>query len=183
MQSQVVRAGPTRSRRRSRCRLEDGACVGVVGGGPARSCCRSCACRMAAGVGLRLSVDVFEHRDFSLRGPRGCNMCGGIVSESLVEDLAAEGISLPPAVIQRGIDSYVLHTDVGEIRINTPMSEKRIAAVHRGLGPLGSESSPYASFDAFLLDEAERRGARVVRRRVERVAREDGYPLLDAGDG
>ncbi len=183
MQSQVVRAGPTRSRRRSRCKLEDGARIGVVGGGPAGSFFSIFALDMAARVGLRLSVDVFEHRDFSLRGPRGCNMCGGIVSESLVEDLAAEGISLPPAVIQRGIDSYVLHTDVGEVRIGTPMSEKRIAAVHRGLGPLSSEGSPYASFDAFLLGEAERRGANVVRRRIERVNREDGLPALDAGDG
>ncbi|MGE5275562.1 MAG: NAD(P)/FAD-dependent oxidoreductase [Acidobacteriota bacterium] len=155
----------------------------MVGGGPAGSFFSIFALEMAARVGLRLSVDVYEHRDFALRGPRGCNMCGGVVSESLIEDLAAEGISLPSAVIQRGIDSYVLHTDEGEVRIETPMKEKRIAAVHRGLGPLGSEGSPYASFDAFLLEEAQRRGARIVRRRIERVAREDGFPLLDAGEG
>ena len=49
--------------------------------------------------------------------------------------LAAEGINLPPTVVQRGIDSYVLHMDVGSARIETPMLEKRIAATYRGAGP------------------------------------------------
>ena len=48
--------------------------------------------RMAESVGLELTVDLYEPRFFTHRGPAGCNHCGGIISESLVQMLAAEGI-------------------------------------------------------------------------------------------
>jgi len=183
MPGRVVKAGRTVSRRRSRLRLEDGARVAVIGGGPAGSFFSIFALDMAARAGLDLAVDVYEPKDFRAQGPPGCNMCGGIVSESLVQHLAAEGIALPPSVIQRGIDSYVLHTDVGDVRIETPMLEKRIGAVHRGLGPRHPDGPRYESFDAFLLSLAEARGARVIRRRVEQVTLEDGHPVIPVGDG
>ena len=56
----------------------------------------------------------------------------GIVSESLVQLLATEGINIPTKVAQKGIESYVLHMDVGSVRIETPVHEKRIAAMYRG---------------------------------------------------
>jgi flavin-dependent dehydrogenase len=152
----------------------------VIGGGPAGSFFSIFVLDLAARAGLRFSVDIYEPKDFHLEGARGCNMCGGIVSESLVQDLAADGVALPPTVIQRGIDSYVLHTDVGDVRIGTPMDEKRIGAVHRGLGPRSAGGSRYESFDAFLLAQAESRGARVVRRRIARLARDGGLPVLEA---
>jgi flavin-dependent dehydrogenase len=179
----VVKAGRTTSRRKSRLRLEDGARIAVIGGGPAGSFFSIFALDMAARAGLSLAVDVYEAKDFRLQGPPGCNMCGGIVSESLVQHLAAEGIVLPPTVIQRGIDSYELHTDVGEVRIETPMREKRIGAVHRGPGPRSPEGPRYESFDAFLLAHAESRGARVIRRRIERVTRDGSYPVIAAENG
>ncbi len=182
MEGRVVRAGRTQSRRRSRRPLRDGARIGVIGGGPAGSFFSIFVLDLAGRAGLRVSVDLYEPKDFRLEGPRGCNKCGGIVSESLVQDLAAEGVALPPTVIQRGIDSYVLHTDVGEVCIGTPMREKRIGAVHRGLGPGRTGGSGYESFDAFLLGQAELRGARVVRRRIDRVIRDEGLPTLE-GDG
>lgn len=181
MDGQVVSAGRSQSRRRSRQPLEDGARVGVIGGGPAGSFFSIFALDLAGRAGLRLAVDIYEPKDFRSEGPRGCNMCGGIISESLVQDLAVEGITLPSSVVQRGIDSYVLHTDGGDVRIGTPRQEKRIGAVHRGAGPRGA-GARYESFDAFLLAQAESRGARVMRRRIQRVAREQGLPVL-VGDG
>lgn len=77
-------------------------------------------------------------------------MCGGIISESLVQTLATEGIKLPPSVIQRGIEGYTLHLDVGSLRIRTTLEEKRIGAVYRGAGPKGTKNSKWESFDAFL---------------------------------
>ena len=50
-------------------------------------------------------------------------MCGGIISESLVQNLAAEGINLPTTIVQRGINAYMLHTDVGSVRIDAPLNE------------------------------------------------------------
>src|SRR3990172_7082366 len=95
--------------------LRDGARVAVIGGGPAVSFFACFLLDMAARTGLDLSVDVFDPKDFSRPGPTSCNHCGGIVSESLVQALALEGINLPGDVVQRGIDSYVLHMDVGDV--------------------------------------------------------------------
>ena len=49
-------------------------------------------------------------------------MCGGIISETLVQTLATEGIELPPNVVQRGVDSYFLHMDVGSVKIEKSMT-------------------------------------------------------------
>lgn len=103
-------------------------------------------------------------------------MCGGIISESLVLNFAMEGINLPDSVVQRGIDSYVMHTEVGTCRIETPTHEKRIAAVHRGGGPRTARESKWASFDGHLLNLAQARGAKVHRERVTELAWNDGRP-------
>lgn len=164
--------------------LEDGDRVGVVGGGPAGSLFATFLLRMADTVGLAIDVDVYEARRFEHKGPAGCNHCGGIVSEFLVQLLSVEGVNLPPAVVQRGIDSYMLHMDVGSVRIETPTLERRIAAVYRGNGPRVSEDSGFHSFDRFLQDRAVGHGARIHRRLVSDLARRsDGRVRLRGPDG
>ena len=163
--------------------LRDGSRVAIIGGGPAGSFCAYFLLRFAARVELDLHVDVYEPRDFTKPGPAGCNMCGGIVSESLVQALAVEGIELPAAVVQRGIDSYVLHTDAQSVRIETPLHEKRIAAVHRGGGPRGVGESRWGGLDAYLLRLAEGLGARIVPVRVSDLAWEGGRPQVRSPNG
>ena len=163
--------------------LEDGSRVGVIGGGPAGSLFTYFLLVMAERIGISLNVDIYEPRDFNQCGPAGCNMCGGIVSESMVQLLSTEGINLPPSVVQRGIDSYVLHMDVGSVRIETPRREKRIAAVYRGGGPRGITKQSYESFDDYLLKLAEAKGATLVRDRVDGIERLNGRPLLRTRGG
>ena len=161
-----------------RLKLEDGSRVAVIGGGPAGSFFSYFLLQMAQRIGLKIQLDIYEWKDFASPGPKGCNMCGGIISETLVQNLAAEGIHLPASVVQRSLDSYFLHMDVGSVRIETPLREKRIAAVHRGGGPRGITQLRYDSFDGFLLGLAARQGARVVPSKVEAVAWENGRPQL-----
>lgn len=161
--------------------LEDGQRVAVVGGGPSGSFFAYFLLLFAERAGLDVGVDIYEPRDFSSIGPAGCNMCGGIISESLVQSLAMEGVDLPETVIQRGIDSYVMHTEAGVARIETPTHEKRIAAVHRGGGPRTARSSKWGSFDAHLLNLATAKGAKVCRARVKEVRWKEGKPELQAG--
>jgi len=163
--------------------LVDGSRIGVVGGGPAGSFFTFFLLTMAESIGLELAVDVYEPRFFCHRGPAGCNHCGGIVSESLVQMLAAEGINLPPTVVQQGIDSYVLHTDQGEVRIRAPRDEKRIAAVYRGNGPRESEPIDIVGFDRHLLDLATGSGVTVVRKLVRELSWRDRRPRVTSTDG
>ncbi len=153
----------------SNLKLEDNSKIAVIGGGPAGSFFSYFVLDMAGRLGLNLQVDIYEPKEFSRDGPAGCNMCGGIISESLVQILAAEGINLPSTVVQRGIDSYIMHTDAGSVRIDTPLHESRIAAVHRGQGPKGSINPQWESFDAYLLDKAIRQGAHHIKEKVEEV--------------
>lgn len=162
--------------------LQDGSRVAVIGAGPAGSLFSYFFLTMAETVALDVSVDMFEPRHFCHRGPAGCNHCGGVVSESLVQRLATEGIRLPDSVVQRGIESYTLHMDVGDVEIVTPLLEKRIAAIYRGNGPRESQPLDTQSFDGYLLDLAQQKGARVVHRLVTDVRRENDLMSVHCAD-
>ncbi len=163
--------------------LDDGSQVAVIGSGPAGSFFSYYLLEMAERLGVDIRVDIFESRDFSRSAPIGCNMCGGIISESLVQNLASDGINLPPSVVQRGIDSYVLHMDVGSVRINTPVQEKRIAAVTRGSGPRDIKEMRWESFDGHLQALALKKGANLIRDRVASVSLANGYPSVKTRRG
>jgi flavin-dependent dehydrogenase len=163
--------------------LTDGSRVAVLGGGPAGTFTSYFLLDLAERMGLDIQVDIYEPKEFSKQGPGGCNMCGGIISESLVQNLATEGIILPSSVVQRGIESYTLHMDVGTTRIETPLQEKRIGAVHRGGGPRGEKKNRWDSFDGYLLDLAVKKGARKIPRRVDEVHFDDGHPRINGPDG
>lgn len=149
--------------------LVDGSRVAVIGGGPAGSLFSFFLLQTAERAGVRIEVDIYEPRDFSRPGAAGCNNCGGIISEWLVQALAMEGVALPPEVVQRGIESYTMHLDVGSVRFEPPTHEKRIAALHRGGGPKDAKAGQVGSFDAHLLAMAQQRGATWVRGRVDAV--------------
>ena len=163
--------------------LKDGSRVAVVGGGPAGSFFTFFLLKMAEAIDLDIEVDIYEPRSFSHCGPAGCNHCGGIVSESLVQILAAEGINLPPEVVQRGIESYVVHMDVGSVAIQSPSGQQRIAALYRGNGPREGGDGPWDSFDGYLQGIATERGAQIVRRLITDVQWRDDRPWLMGADG
>ncbi len=163
--------------------LEDGSRVAVIGGGPAGSFFSYFLLGLAERMGVDLKVDIYEPRDFTLPAPQGCNMCAGVVSETLVQNLAAEGIHLPASVIQRAVDSYVLHTDVGSQRIHAAFFEKRIGAISRGGGPRGVRETGFQGFDDYLLSLARDRGANVIRMRVTGLEKVDGYVQVRTPSG
>lgn len=164
-------------------KLHDGCRVCVVGGGPAGSFFSYFLLEMAETLGVDITLDLYEPRDFAQPGPAGCNMCGGIVSESLVQALATEGITLGPGVVQRTIDSYFLHMDVGDVGIATPRREKRIASVHRGGGPRGSQELKIGGLDGHLLRLAVQQGAHWIRKRVEGIRFVEGRPCIKPQNG
>ena len=162
--------------------LGNGSRVAVVGGGPAGSFFAYFLRKMADAIDLDVAVDIYEPRSFKYCGPAGCNHCGGIVSESLVQILATEGIVLPRAVVQRGVESYVVHMDVGDVSIESPVHERRIAALYRGNGPREGGGAALESFDGFLQGMAVERGARVLPKLITGVAWEAGLPQIRCAD-
>lgn len=163
--------------------LDDGSRVGVIGGGPAGSFFSIFLLDLADRMDMDIEVDIYEPRDYTVPGPVGCNMCGGIISESLVQNLAAEGINLPPTVVQRGIDSYMLHMDVGSVRIETPLHEKRIGAVYRGPGPRDLKEIKWGSFDGYLQNLAIEKGANVINQRVDEILWNGDLPQVKIRKG
>lgn len=162
--------------------LEDGSRIAVVGGGPAGSFFSYFLLKMADAVDLDIEVDIFEPRSFHRCGPAGCNHCGGVVSESLVQILAAEGIVLPRSVVQRGVESYEVHMDVGDVAIASPVQEQRIAALYRGNGPREGEDARLESFDGFLLGLAMDWGASIAPRLITGIDWTGGRPELQFAD-
>lgn len=154
-------------------KLENGSRVAVMGGGPAGSFFSYFLIDLAERIGVDLIVDIYEPRDFSLPAPKGCNMCAGVISETLVQNLATEGINLPSSVVQKPISSYILHTDLGTQRLDAAYQEKRIAAIFRGAGPSGIQGKKYRGFDDHLLSLAKNRGANIIPLRVTGVERID----------
>ncbi len=139
--------------------LDDGANIAVIGGGPTGSFFSYFALKMGKILGKELNITIFDPKDFTKTGPAGCNRCGGIISELLLQTLAVEGINLPDTVVRKGIDSYRLHTMHGSAFISTPSFEKTIATVFRGGGPKGAAGEGKESFDHFLLEQAVKEGA------------------------
>lgn len=167
----------------SRMPLEDGSRIAVIGAGPAGSMFSYFLSKMASTVALDVEIDLYEPRQFCMRGPAGCNHCGGIVSESLVQRLATEGIALPNDVVQRGIETYTLHMDVGQVEIETPLQERRIAAIFRGNGPRNSELSDTRSFDGYLQELARNKGANLIQKVVTGIQREGDRMRVSCADG
>lgn len=153
--------------------LEDGSRIAVIGGGPSGSFFTYFAFELAERYGLDINVDIFEAKDFTCDGPKGCNNCGGIVSESLIQMLSAEGIVLPPDVIRKGIETYTLHLEQGSTSIEAPVDEQRIASMFRGIGPKGCKPSDQRSFDDYLLELCESKGATIIHDRVSDMERTD----------
>jgi flavin-dependent dehydrogenase len=162
--------------------LDDGANIAVIGGGPTGSFFSIFALKMAKMIGKEITVTIFEPKDFTKDGPGGCNRCGGIISELLVQTLAVEGINLPDSVVRKGINSYRLHTNQGSVFIATPALEKTIATVYRGGGPRGTIGEDKASFDNFLLAQAIQEGAIHRTLRIDRIGFRDGKPVLFSKD-
>ena len=139
--------------------IDNGSRVGVIGGGPGGSFFSYFLLQFTQRVDINIQVDLYERRDFLLSGPAGCNMCAGVISESLIQALSIEGISLPSSVVQRGINSFVLHTDQESVTMYAPFQEMRIATVYRGGGPRGAEGSQWRSFDDYIMSLAVANGA------------------------
>jgi flavin-dependent dehydrogenase len=147
--------------------LKDGSKIAVIGGGPAGSFFAHFAQKWSAKKGLNLSVTIFDGKDFLQRGPKGCNLCAGVIAESLNQKMRDEGIFLPEKRIINRVEGYCLHADGGSLQLSSAENKKNtIATVFRGNGPRYSMFPEIISFDDFLLSWAQDKGAEVIAKPV-----------------
>ncbi|MGB2907363.1 MAG: hypothetical protein WBB73_09680 [Candidatus Aminicenantaceae bacterium] len=160
--------------------LQDGSRVAIIGGGPAGSFFAYFLQKYAQHRGIHPDVTIFDAKDFMLKGPKGCNLCAGVISETLSQRLRSEGIPLPEQRIVHRVDGYCLHLDHRRLFL-TGEGEKAdsIATVFRGNGPRYSKYSGTISFDDFLLTLAQDYGASVVLKPVRDIelAGDSGGPV------
>ena len=140
--------------------------MAVVGGGPAGSLFASQLLRLARERGVELDVSIFERKEFLHVGPRGCNLCAGVVCSELMGQLAQMGISVDTGHTQRVIDGYWLQTRAGEFRVPQVDTDTPIVTVYRGNGPSSADPHAEISFDDLLLKHALGLGAKLVPQRV-----------------
>jgi len=147
--------------------------IAIIGGGPAGALTALHLLRLAREKGRSIDVTVFDRKEFGVTGPRGCNMCAGVVSNSLIVRLERLGVSIPSSAVQRAVDGYCIHSGGQVVRLEKPVGS-RIYTAFRSGGPMGEEFGTARSFDHALLAAAVRGGARHIRRVVIGIERPAG---------
>ncbi|MFB0566910.1 MAG: NAD(P)/FAD-dependent oxidoreductase [Candidatus Aminicenantaceae bacterium] len=143
--------------------IKDGSNIAVIGGGPAGSFFAHFAQKWSLEKEIDTSISIFDGKDFLQSGPTGCNLCAGVIAESLNQKLKDEGIFLPDKRIVNRIEGYCLHVDNEQLLLTCTENDKNaIATVFRGNGPRYFTYPENISFDDFLLSWAQDRGAKVI---------------------
>ena len=166
-------------------RLDEGATVAIIGGGPAGSFTAIHLLHQARERGLRIRVVIFEYR----RRPAaaadgaggseyaGCPRCAGGISPRLNDALLQLGLPVPADVIQAKISAITVQGYWKNIVLPVP-GDRTMLTVYRGALPFGQHEH-HQCFDSWLLDAARDLGAELKAARVQRVFYDaGGRPVL-----
>lgn len=148
--------------------LQTGQRVAVVGGGPAGTSCAITLRRQGRALGRDIDVVLFEARNFD----EDSNVCVAVLSPPFGHLLAGLGLSLPPSLVQREIDKYVLHTDGESLDLPNPVNASEPTLAVRRI-----------DLDQYLLTEAREAGVRVRQQAVMEFRFEEGAARLRANGG
>ena len=168
--------------------LKNGSKIAIIGGGPGGSFFAHFASAYAKEAGLDVSVKIYDRKSFCQRGPRGCNMCAGVISENLFNSMEEEGISIANFCVQRKIEGYCFQTQDESVVLHHPVvgHKPKIVTVFRGNGPLQSEHEGNISFDDYLLNHVKKQGVEITFEIVKdfKLPDRDGDPVkVISGDG
>jgi flavin-dependent dehydrogenase len=150
-------------------KLRNGDRIAVIGAGPAGTFFAYLARDAARRRGEDISVTIFDGKDFEQPGPPGCNMCAGVISETLSEKLHHIGLSPPANRVQVAIEKYNLSTPYHDISLYKRRRRFPIYTVYRGNGPRGLLPAENVSFDDHLLDECRKKGVAVMPQMVRDI--------------
>ena len=149
--------------------IRSGSKIAIIGAGPAGSFFAHFAHRYAADKDIKIDIVLFDGKDFTTYGPKGCNLCAGVISETLLDRLISCGIALPKEKVQRRITGYNIIGKAGEIHLTNPKGGGRITTVYRGNGPRRSSLEENVSFDDYLLENVRKKGIRIINSPVREI--------------
>jgi NADH dehydrogenase FAD-containing subunit len=162
-------------------KIETGSRVAIVGGGPAGVFFALYLQRYGNRENIHPDITIYQQKDFNECGSKGCKGCAGIISSSLISNLAELGLIIPKEVIQNRITEYTMHSPYTSISITNPEKDKEIVSVYRGSGPRQSHGNKPVSFDGWLLEQARSHGINVVHQSVSHIEL-GSRPGLEAGN-
>ena len=144
--------------------LKNGSKIAIIGGGPGGSFFAYFASKYAKEAGIDVSIKIYDRKSFCQSGPRGCNMCAGVISENLFNNLEAEGIHIADFCVQRKIEGYCFQTQDESVLLHHPVPGHipKIVTVFRGNGPLQSVHEGNISFDDYLLNHMKEQGVEII---------------------
>jgi flavin-dependent dehydrogenase len=149
--------------------LKDNGKVGIIGAGPAGTLFALHLLRMGSEKGLSFDITIFDTKLFTDTGARGCNMCAGAISNTLIQKLKDMGIAMSKEVLRDKVTGYAMHLKGETVSIDVDPSVS-IYTVFRAAGPLSSVSAEkIRGFDQELLECAIGKGVRFVHQRVRKV--------------
>jgi flavin-dependent dehydrogenase len=139
--------------------------VAVVGGGPAGSFFAIYLLREAMRLNRHIDVVIVEKRNLTDQGVdtfqcKGCNFCAGIISPRMNEVLEQLGLVVPDEIIEQRLEYIWIQGQWKNFRLRVPTNMK-MCSVFRGSLP-GRRGDNSSGFDAFLLGEAVKEGARLL---------------------
>jgi len=161
--------------------LKNGSKIAIIGGGPGGSFFAHFASRYAKEAGIDVSIKIYDKKSFCQKGPRGCNMCAGVISENLFNSLEEEEINIADFCVQRKIEGYCFQTQDDSVVLHHPVPGHipKIVTVFRGNGPLPSGHEGNISFDDYLLNHVKEQGVEIISDMVKdlRLPVREGGPL------
>ena len=144
--------------------------IAIIGGGPAGSFCAIHLLKGARRLNRQIEVVIFDHKFFGHVGPGGCNLCAGVITRSMIENLKQMKVPITAEIIQRRIDGFVFISEGGSLEIEGG-PEERFYSVFRGGGPIDYSHPGDESFDFFLLKHAKELGTRHIEEPVLDISR------------
>ncbi len=163
-------------------RLENNDSVAIVGGGPSGSFFAITLLREARRLNRHIDVVIIEKRrpvgqDTDSFKCKGCNFCAGVISPRMNQVLEQLGLVVPDEIIEEHLEYVWIQGHWKNFRLRVPRNMK-MYSVFRGSLP-GRRIGNCGGFDAFLLGEAVKEGARLLPGEAQSVAyRADGKPIL-----
>jgi len=139
-------------------KLSDGSKILIIGGGPAGCFFALHALNLKKNCGIDFNLKILEQRDFSVPGPKGCNMCAGVIGGRVVDEIKGLGIELNPRVIREEIQGFRVFLDGLNAEVKKREGD-RVFTVFRNQGPLGvDKNEDIIGFDSFILQKTVESG-------------------------